>query len=318
MALRRGGEILLGLKKYKFGKGFYNGIGGKAEPGETILETAIRECEEEVGVKVTKCEKMATIYFPKLFYRGEYVNSTMHCFVASEWEGEPVETEEMAPKWFKIAELPYEQMLPDDRHWLPKVLAGQKIEGVFSFNKDLKLLDYSVYEMPEDIIAELYDSDFGLVDGYAPSYKARSAARAVLLDDKGQVGLLDATNRHIYKLPGGGIEEGESVEEALRREVIEESGYTITRAKSLGQTIEYRHKFNQVNLTFTFIAHTDKFVGQNLAEDEAEDGFELKWFKNIDAAIQAVESVKVDKSDYAAMFFTKRELAILRAAKEKL
>ena len=38
-------KVLLGMKKRGFGTGFYNGFGGKVEPGETILEAAVREVQ---------------------------------------------------------------------------------------------------------------------------------------------------------------------------------------------------------------------------------------------------------------------------------
>lgn len=40
--LRRESEILLGYKKRGFGKGKWNGFGGKVDPGETIEHAAIR------------------------------------------------------------------------------------------------------------------------------------------------------------------------------------------------------------------------------------------------------------------------------------
>ena len=41
--LRDGGNVLLGLKKRGFGKGKWNGFGGKVEEGETIIEAAARK-----------------------------------------------------------------------------------------------------------------------------------------------------------------------------------------------------------------------------------------------------------------------------------
>lgn len=40
--LRNNGSILLGMKKRGFGKGKWNGFGGKVQNGETMLECAKR------------------------------------------------------------------------------------------------------------------------------------------------------------------------------------------------------------------------------------------------------------------------------------
>ena len=48
--ITRGDEILLGMKKRGFGKGRWNGFGGKLMPGESIEDAARREVLEEIGV----------------------------------------------------------------------------------------------------------------------------------------------------------------------------------------------------------------------------------------------------------------------------
>lgn len=125
--------ILLAMKKRGFGEGRWNGVGGKIEAGESIEQAAIRECTEEIGVTPGKLERVANLTFT---FSGDTPDIWTHTFIARDWEGEPIETEEMAPRWFKHAAIPYETMWEDDRHWLPHVLDGKKVVATFLFNSD--------------------------------------------------------------------------------------------------------------------------------------------------------------------------------------
>jgi len=138
-------KILLAMKKRGFGKGRWNGVGGKLNDGETIKQAAIRETKEEIGVAVKQMEKVAVLdfYFPSNL---EW-NQRVTVFIAKKWGKEPLETEEMAPKWFKINKLPFESMWPDDIHWLPQVLRGKKLKAEFLFGENDTLLDYKVDEV---------------------------------------------------------------------------------------------------------------------------------------------------------------------------
>ena len=49
--LIREDEVLLAIKKRGFGVGRWNGMGGKLEPGEDLVQGVIREVGEEVGVE---------------------------------------------------------------------------------------------------------------------------------------------------------------------------------------------------------------------------------------------------------------------------
>lgn len=132
-------EICLAMKKRGFGKGRWNGSGGKmTDEDKTIESTAIRETKEEIGVDVVKLEKYSELDFS--FRDNPEWNQVVHVYLVYEWTGDLIESEEMAPKWFNIKELPYSKMWPDDIFWLPLVLANKKIHAEFSFGPGDKIL----------------------------------------------------------------------------------------------------------------------------------------------------------------------------------
>ena len=136
-------KILLAMKKRGFGEGHYNGVGGKVMEDESIEEALIRESKEEIGVAPTKFEQVANILFDE-FFKGEPALMRIHVFIATKWSGEPTESEEMAPKWFNVKQIPYEQMWPDDPYWLPRVLNGEKLNADFKLDINSKITSHKV------------------------------------------------------------------------------------------------------------------------------------------------------------------------------
>jgi len=131
-------KILLALKKRGFGVGKWNGVGGKVEKGEKIVDAAVREAKEEIGVNIINPEKVGIMHF-RFPYKSVW-DQDVHLFLVKEWQGEPKESDEMAPKWFKFNEIPYNQMWDDDKFWLPHILKGEKIEANFVF-KENEIID---------------------------------------------------------------------------------------------------------------------------------------------------------------------------------
>lgn len=118
------GHALLIRKKRGLGAGRINAPGGRIEPGETPRQAAERELFEEVGVRATDSEHRGELFFE--FTDGLRLH--VHVFVAGHHAGTPVETDEAIPLWAPLDALPYDEMWPDDRVWVPHLLAGRRFK----------------------------------------------------------------------------------------------------------------------------------------------------------------------------------------------
>jgi 8-oxo-dGTP pyrophosphatase MutT (NUDIX family) len=134
------GAILLAMKKRGHGEGKWNGPGGKVESGESASEAAVRELFEETGIRLAESalERKGSLRF--LHAAKPDWDKEVHVFVTRDYCGpDAVETEEMAPKWFKIDDIPYDSMWASDRHWFPYVLGDGDLDFSFHFDGEGRL-----------------------------------------------------------------------------------------------------------------------------------------------------------------------------------
>lgn len=139
MFVVRDGQILLIHKKRGLGAGKVNGPGGRLDPGETPLECAIRETEEELCTTPIASCQLGVLRFQ--FVDGLSIHG--YVFRASTCTHDPQETDEAVPLWTPANEIPFDRMWQDDRYWLPHLLAGIPFEGNFIFDGD-RMLDHEI------------------------------------------------------------------------------------------------------------------------------------------------------------------------------
>ena len=135
----KGGEVLLIRKHRGLGAGNINGPGGHIETGETPLQAAVREVQEELCITPLNVEARGEL----CFHSDDFPRIVAYVFVATDYTGTPTETEEAIPHWFTFDAVPYGQMWADDKFWLPTVLHGRSVYGRFVFTGQT-LLDHEV------------------------------------------------------------------------------------------------------------------------------------------------------------------------------
>ena len=126
-------------------------------------------------------------------------------------------------------------------------------------------------------LAHLTDFDILGMPGESTA-APRITARAVVVNPTGQIAVMYAAKFAIHTLPGGGVEEDESVESALRREIAEETGCTIAAIEPLGIITENRAHANYTQVNHYYIVRTaDDMLHPHLTELEEANGTRAMW-----------------------------------------
>ncbi len=140
-------------------------------------------------------------------------------------------------------------------------------------------------------------------------YRERTAVRAVLFDAANKIALLHVRKQDYYKLPGGGLDGDETLEQGLKRELPEETGCHAQVTGEVGEIEEYRNEEKIHQRSFIFLA---KVVGKkgktNMMDDELTEDFHLEWADLADA----LDKIKnAHPKIYEGFFIKKRDQILL-------
>ncbi|MGX9462543.1 NUDIX hydrolase [Shewanella sp. A14] len=159
------------------------------------------------------------------------------------------------------------------------------------------------------------------IDNNQSTMLTRLAARAIVL--RGNCILMLYTQRyHDYSLPGGGVDEGEQIEQGLVRELKEETGAKVVGEVSpFGLYQEYRpwrrDGYQSVNmLSYCFVCTIADELGDTQFEaHEINNGMAPVWM-DIDEAIQ--HNLDTMKNSNKKGLSIERETFLLKLIKQEL
>lgn len=161
-------------------------------------------------------------------------------------------------------------------------------------------------------IAHLTDMDVLGTPGISAA-KPRLTARAIVFAPDNRCAVMYAARFGIHTLPGGGVEEGESIEEALFREITEETGCTIASYEPLGYVEENRFHADYTQISYYFIVHAaDETLHPHLTALEAENGTSAMWCTP-DEALNRISTPVFERPQ--GKFLQARDVAAFKAYK---
>jgi len=142
--------------------------------------------------------------------------------------------------------------------------------------------------------------------------KVRKSSRAIVLNKENHIFLFQykfdylAENNTIWITPGGSLEEGESFEDALKREVYEELGVQLTKEspeiyyRNPIYTLKSGEKVQSVEKFFLVVLEEDSFSFNHWTESEKKRMIMGKWW--------SVEEIEKSEDE----FFSKDIVRILK------
>lgn len=166
------------------------------------------------------------------------------------------------------------------------------------------------YDRKNHLLCELNDEKLLGTDAVSTNWP-RLAARAIVRNRAGLIGVSYIVKFDLHNLPGGGVEPGEAPEDTVRREVREETGCTCGKITPLGIVYENRGSQNFVQQSWYYAVEAEEDdLPLMLTEKEKNNGICIKWV-TMDEAVRLIKTQDVTMD--SRKFVRARDLAALEA-----
>ncbi len=159
------------------------------------------------------------------------------------------------------------------------------------------------------LICELNDRIILGQDGLSDK-APRLTARAIVKNQDGLYAVMYSDKFKLHSLPGGGVENGEGVLTALRREVYEETGCVCDEVKELGIVVENRASLDYTQINYYYVVTTTHKPGENhLTESEQASRTVVQWH-TFDEMVRLINEQEFDRVQ--GKYLKARDVAALK------
>lgn len=165
------------------------------------------------------------------------------------------------------------------------------------------------------LIKEITYKDIIGTEGLSQT-QPRLTARAFLFNKYGHVAVMYSKKFSLHSIPGGGIEDEENKIDAVKRELLEETGCECNIIDELGYVYENRAHCDYTTISYYYIAKVKYDYGKTyLTQDEMNNGTCVEWH-SIDDAIRLIKTPCHETLQ--RKFIQRRDISALEALIERL